>query len=229
MSEQIPLPFAPSGRTALDAFFPGPNEEVLVAVCDLSARTAPAMLYLHGPSESGKSHLLQGAAAMAREAGQLAAYLPLGDAAMRSEWLPQLNVSGMLCIDDVDGVAGDGDWERRLLDLYERCRSAGGRLVFAAKSPPSGAGFALADLVSRLAGQPVYRVRPLSEAERARALAWEARRRGLEIAPATVQWLMRRVPRGATALFDLLDRVDRAALKENRRVTIPFLRALGIA
>lgn len=228
MSQQIPLPFAPSGRSRLDAFYPGPNREVLAAVRELSERAAPAMLYLHGPPEAGKSHLLQGAASLSRARQHLTAYLPLGDAAMRSEWLPQLNVSGLLCIDDVDRVAGDRAWERHLFDLYERSRHAGGRLVFAASSPPAAAGFTLADLASRLGGQPVYRVRALSEAERATALTWEARRRGLEITPATVQWLMRRVPRGATALFELLDQVDRAALQENRRVTIPFLRSLDI-
>ncbi len=228
VTEQIPLPFAPSRRKALDAFYPGPNAVVLAAVRALAEASAPGMAYLHGAAESGKSHLLQGTAARARESGRLCAYLPLGEAGVRAELLPELNARALLCIDNVDRVAGDVDWERRLLDLYERSRGGGGRMLFAASAPPAGAGFALADLVSRLAGQPVFRVRVLSEAERADALAWEARRRGLQVSPATVEWLMRRVPRGTAALFALLDRVDRASLEENRRLTIPFLRSLGI-
>ncbi len=227
VSDQIPLPLGVPGRKTLAGYFPGGNAEVLAMLAKLATSPSPAMAYLHGVGDSGKSHLLQAAAAAAREAGMLSAYLPLGDPSIRHGFLGQLNSQALLCLDDIDQVAGNDDFERGLLALYERCRGQA-RIVFAAAQPPAGCGFALADLVSRLSAQPVYRLAPLDDVQRQQALVFEARRRGLEIAPATVEYLMRRVPRGTAALFALLDRIDRASLEENRRVTIPFLRRLGV-
>jgi DnaA family protein len=41
-----------------------------------------------------------------------------------------------------------------------------------------------------------------------------------------VQYILSRYPRDMRSLFDLLDRIDRASLTHQRRVTIPFLREL---
>ena len=41
-----------------------------------------------------------------------------------------------------------------------------------------------------------------------------------------VQYILGRYPRDMHSLFDLLDRIDRASLAQQRRVTIPFLRRL---
>ena len=41
-----------------------------------------------------------------------------------------------------------------------------------------------------------------------------------------LDWLFRRVGRDLVTLTQLLDRLDRASLAEQRRLTIPFLRAV---
>jgi len=41
-----------------------------------------------------------------------------------------------------------------------------------------------------------------------------------------VQYILSRYPRDLRSLFDLLERIDRASLVQQRRVTIPFLRRL---
>jgi DnaA-homolog protein len=228
VSEQVTLPFSRKGRKSLAAFYAASNGEVLELVRSLASSDTPRMAYLHGAPESGKSHLLQGAATLAREQGRISAYIAFGESGIQHTVLAQLNPGATLCLDDLERIAGDPDWERSLLDLYERSQHAQGRLLFAASMPPSAIGIKLADLVSRLGAQPVYRVNVLSPAQRAQALTWEAQRRGLIIAPATVEWLMRRVPRGTRALFDLLDQLDRASLEEGRKVTIPFLRSIGL-
>jgi DnaA-homolog protein len=51
-----------------------------------------------------------------------------------------------------------------------------------------------------------------------------AQRRGLAIDDAALDWLMRRVGRDLGSLTQLFDRLDRAALAAQRRLTVPFLR-----
>jgi len=53
-----------------------------------------------------------------------------------------------------------------------------------------------------------------------------ARNRGFEMPEDVVQYILSRYPRDMRSLFDLLDRIDRASLTHQRRVTIPFLREL---
>lgn len=228
VNQQISLPFAVSRRNVLENFFPGSNAELLGVIRELTAASRPGLLYIHGAAGSGKSHLLQGAVARARALGKVSAYIPVAELGVRVGLLDHLNAGGVLCLDDLHRVAGIDEWERRLFDLHERSQQEGGRLIVAARDPPVSLRLRLRDLESRLAGQLVYRVVALSESQCADALLQEARRRGMEIAPATVEWLMRRVPRGADTLFSLLDRIDKVSLEENRKVTIPFLRDMGI-
>ena len=115
-------------------------------------------------------------------------------------------------------------WETALLDLYERVAEGGGALAVTAPAPPAALGL-LADLASRLSAGALYRVVPLTEAQRRVAFVERARRRGFDLDPAVVDYLLDRVPRDNNTVFGLLDRIDRAALSERRRVTIPFLKA----
>lgn len=55
-------------------------------------------------------------------------------------------------------------------------------------------------------------------------LRLRARRRGLAIDEAAIDWLLRRVDRDLSSLTRLLDQLDRASLAEQRRITVPFLR-----
>ena len=53
-----------------------------------------------------------------------------------------------------------------------------------------------------------------------------AARRGLELDDAVLDYLLRRVDRDLGSLTALLDRLDRASLAAQRRITVPFLKNL---
>jgi DnaA family protein len=113
-----------------------------------------------------------------------------------------------------------------LFTLTERLRAAGGTLISAADSPPARLGLRLPDLTSRLAWGTVYALEPLSDAEKLEAIRLRAHNRGFEMPEEVVQYILSRYPRDLRSLFDLLERIDRASLVQQRRVTIPFLRRL---
>src|SRR5471030_2391518 len=90
-----------------ESFAPGQNSEVLTAL--RSANATP--LWLWGAHGSGKTHLLQAACAGAA-AGDSAAYFPLDRGlALPPDALTGFERSHVLCIDDVDAIAGDQAWE----------------------------------------------------------------------------------------------------------------------
>ena len=134
--------------------------------------------------------------------------------------------SELLAIDDVDAIAGDRDAEHALFDLYNRCRAEHATLLFAAIAPPAQLGIGLPDLVSRLSACTQIALKPLGEDERRTLLRERAFARGIELDDAVLDWLFARGKRDLASLFEVLDRIDSAALAAKRRVTAPFLRDL---
>jgi DnaA-homolog protein len=202
-------------------FYPGPNEEVLAAL--QGPGTDP--IWLWGSAGCGKSHLLQ--ARCAATDGP-AAYIPLAStstgAALPPEALRGFADCGVVCVDDVDVVAGNLDWEQALFRLFNEAQESRSRLVFAARAAPRGLEWRLDDWRSRAAACVVYHVRELDEAGRARALELRAAQRGLRLPAETLDYLMKRMPRDLRSLFEILDELDEASLAAQRRLTIPFIR-----
>jgi DnaA family protein len=201
-----------------ESFWPGFNDEI---VATLRAPGA-APLWLWGASGTGKTHLLQ---AVCAAAGEAAAYFPL----TRPLGLPPEALAGfertrVLCVDDVDAVAGDLAWERALFRLFNEAAELRTRLIFAAAAPPRQPDWRLEDWRSRAAACVVYQLRELDDDGRIEALRLRAAQRGLQLPHETSEYLLKRMPRDLRSLFGVLDQLDEASLVAQRRLTIPFIR-----
>ncbi len=225
---QLPLAFPWPAGVRLASFVAGANAAALDAVTRLAAGDG-GFAHLSGEPASGKTHLLQAACAEAGAAGLTAAYVPLA-AAATGGWDPGilegLEGLALVCLDDLDRVAGDCRWEQALLHLYNRCRDAGRGLLVASRHGPQDAAIRLADLRSRLAWGLGYRLAPLDDDGRLAVLAGRARLRGLDLPEAVGRYLLSRYPRDLPTLVALLDRLDAASLAEQRALTVPFVRSL---
>jgi DnaA-homolog protein len=216
--KQLALSVRLRADAVFESFAPGQNSEVLTAL--RSAGTSP--LWLWGAHGSGKTHLLQ---AVCADAGDAAAYFPLD----RSQALPPEALAGfertrVLCIDDVDAVAGDPAWEKALFGLFNEAADLRTRLIFAAASAPRQAAWVLDDWRSRAASCVVYQLRELDDPGRIEALRLRAAQRGLQLPQETSEYLLKRMARDLPSLLKILDTLDEASLVEQRRLTIPFIR-----
>lgn len=182
-------------------------------------------VYMVGPAGTGKTHLALATCAAAEAAGRRAAYLPLQAAAGRMrDALEALERATAVALDGVDAIAGNRDDEVALFDFHNRARSAGVSLLYAGRAAPDGLALALPDLRSRLSQCTRIVLAPLDDESRREVLRERARRRGLSVDPAALEWLMRRVGRDLGGLARLFDRLDQASLAAQRRLTVPFLR-----
>jgi DnaA family protein len=231
--EQLALNLRLRDASSFENYFVARNREAVEclqrAVQRLgSAPLAPASwLFLWGEPGTGKTHLLEAACRAAQEQGQSPLYVPLADKAdITPALLEDIEQVPLVCVDDVDAIAGDAAWEAALFALYERLRAHDGMLVLAARTGPVAIGLKLADLATRLAAGLVYQLQPLSDAEKIAALRLRAQRRGLQMTEEVANYLLTRFPRDMHSLFALLDRLDTATLAAQRRLTIPFLRSL---
>lgn len=186
------------------------------------------LVFLWGRAGTGKTHLLQAACRLAQEAaGTSPAYVPLKEAAHLSPAiLEELENVALVCVDDVDRIAGDSLWERALFQLCERSRGSNNVLIFSASAGPSHLDLELPDLTTRLGWGLVYQLRLLSDDERVTAICLRAQNRGLDITEEVARYVLQRFPRDMHSLFELLDRIDDASLASQRRITIPLIRSL---
>jgi DnaA family protein len=224
---QLPLALRWPRRQRFEHFHEGDNAVALEAIRRVAREADAPWVFVAGTAGSGKTHLLIAACQAAIESGRTAQYLPL--ASLRGSLVEAIRGVGgsqLLALDDVDVVAGNPEAEHALFDIYNRLRSEGVSMLLAAEALPAALEIGLPDLRSRLGACTQVLLKPLDDAERRDVLRAQARIRGIELDENVLDWLFARYARDLGALLDLLDRLDRASLAAQRRVTIPFLRDL---
>lgn len=219
---QLALPLQLADHAVFASFHAAGNETLVATLRNLAAGQSSEGCWLWGAVSTGKTHLLQ---AVCDRAGDQSVYVPLGTLGEAGPGiLDGLARRAIVCIDDLDVIAGDRAWEVALFNLCNDLQETGHQLVVSAAAAPRECGFVLPDLASRLSRLPVFQLQALDEAERAAALQLRAGHRGIELPDETASFLLRRVPRDMASLYALLDRLDLEALRAQRRLTIPFVR-----
>jgi DnaA family protein len=181
-------------------------------------------LYLEGPGGAGKTHLALATCAAADSAHRRAAYVPLAAGAGRlAEALQSLDAD-LVALDGLEAIAGNGDDEVALFDFHNRARQSGVALLYVGRAGPVALPLVLPDLRSRLSQCPRIVLATQDDDGRRAVLQERARRRGLAMDAAALEWLLRRAGRDLGGLTRLLDRLDHASLAAQRRLTVPFLR-----
>jgi DnaA-homolog protein len=226
---QLALRFPTQLRCTLENFEVGPNGELVEHLRRCGRTGAFSASWLIGDSGSGKSHLLHGTCQAADVRGAAAAYLPESLRRGGTGVLDGIDEFDVVAIDDVHHWIGERRWEEALLGLYQGLAARGGALLCASTRSPNDLDFALADLASRLRAAQVFVIGSLDDVDRANAIDRLASERGLDIAPDVVSFVLRRAPRRMDELVAALDRLDRAAWAQQRRVTIPLVKdVLGL-
>jgi DnaA family protein len=217
VTTQLLLELAPPPTPTLENFVPGRNRAAVEALCALVAGRSPEPVYLWGESGSGKSHLVAAAyhGAFARQRpAHLVDYVADVDASF--------DETGVVAIDDVDTLPEGA--QAKLFDIFNRVRDAGGAIVAAGTSAP--ARLALReDLRTRLLSGLAFQLHPLSDDEKAAALAAHAEERGMRLPREVVIYLLHRLPRDLATQFAVLEAIDRYSLALKRPVTLPLVRA----
>ena len=225
---QLPLGVRLRDDATFANYYPEANPVALGYVerlCEADAGWAENLIYLWGAPGVGRSHLLQAACLRFEQRGEAAVYLPLAEVAEYGpELLDGLDQSELVCLDDLDAVAGRADWEEALFHLFNRLRDSGRRLLLAATASPRELPVQLPDLQSRLTLALVFQLHALSDEDKLRALQLRASRRGLHLTDEVGRFILTRGERSMSALFELLERLDQASLQAQRKLTIPFLK-----
>jgi DnaA family protein len=209
------------------------NALAIHALKQFSQAQGEQNLVIWGPVGAGLSHLLQACChAVFDSAGATQPrgiqYLPLPELL---EYDPQAVCDGLeslplVCLDGLEAICGNPAWELALFHLLNRLRDQGQRLLIASHVAPAALPLQLADLKSRILGSVIYHLHPLDDEEKGKALQLRANARGMEMPAEVSRFILHRAGRDTSALFSLLDTLDRASLQQQRKLTIPFVKAV---
>jgi DnaA family protein len=221
---QLALPLRLADHAVFASYLSTGNEALVAILSELADGTGSEGCWLWGEAAVGKTHLLQ---AVCDRAGDRSVYVPLKMLRAAGPGLLEgLESREIICLDDIESVAGDAAWEEALFALYNQVFDANGVMLVAAAMSPRECPVHLPDLQSRLVRLPTYQVRALDEQQRVIALQLRARHRGLDLPDETAGYLLNRSRRDMASLYELLDKLDDEALRAKRRLTVPFVKSV---
>ncbi len=225
MSDQLPLHIGLRDSATFANFYPASNEQLIAELRRCVMNQGEHFIFFHGISGTGKSHCLQAVCHAATKQQLQATYLPMRDIqSMPVDLLEGLEQFDIVCIDDVESIAGNREWEVAIFNLYNRIRDNSGYLMVAANSKPDELGIHLKDLQSRLTWGLVFQIESLDDAALALTLQLRAKTRGMELPDDVAAYILKRSSRDMNTLFSLLEILDRESLVEQRKLTIPFVK-----
>lgn len=182
-------------------------------------------LFLFGLSGVGKSHLLHASCAYADTLGISSLCLSFSELTQLSvDVLDGLENIDLVCLDDIQLIAGDKKWQQGVFDLYNRMVEQNKCLIITGNQSVMNLNISLPDLVSRLSWGLTEQIKPLSDEEKSFALQYRAQQRGLYISDEVASFLINRLSRDMTSLITALEQLDQASIREQRRITIPFIK-----
>ena len=184
---------------------------------------ADRILYLWGQAGSGKSHLLQALCHKVNVKKKDSIYLQdLGNHS--PEILYSLESFSLVCLDDIHEVIGNESWELELFHLMNSVKDTSSRLVVSASTPSARLNIRLPDLASRLRAAVAIETDALDDQEKVGMLMRRASNRGFALNDEVARFILGRSPRDMHHLIELLGKLETETLRQQKKLTIPFVK-----
>lgn len=227
MSKQLPLQFEFRANQTFNDFFAGSNLEIITHLQNSIKGKGEQQIFLWGDQGLGKSHLLQAACHQAQSIKRSSFYLDLTNPTLAdSSILKGLDTLDIVCLDNIDCIAGNSEWEIAVFNFFNRHRDSERTLIVSASCLPNELAIQLPDLKTRLNWGLTLKLQPLANQDRITALIFKANQMGFEISPQVGLFLLTHYDRDLSALWRLLAQLDQASLAAKRKLTIPFLKTI---
>jgi len=207
-----------------ESYVSGSNAENIQVIQKILSTPEDAFIYLWGKKGVGCSHLLQAACHYVTLQCKASFYIALSPSQDPAKVFQNLERTDLVCLDDLEAVAGLPVWEEALFHLYNRLKDAKKKLIVAANTPPKGLEIKLPDLHSRLQWGVSFQIFSLDDHELVSALQLRAKQRGIMLSTEVCEFIIKRVNRSMSSLYQILEKLDKLSLTMKRNLTIPFVK-----
>lgn len=233
VTSQLSLPIGLKDTESFSSFISGKNSQACIHLRELfgqleNEKSNNWLTYLFSDSGLGKSHLLYATCQQAELAGESCIYLSFNEKqSLSPDVLQGLEHYRLICLDDIEKLQGDSAWQVAVFDLINRVKEQNeNHLVITGNQPTMQLPLELPDLISRLSWGTTFQLYSLNDEQRKQALIVKAQHRGLKMSKDVAKFLVTHWQRDMPALVASLDVLDEQSLQQQRKLTIPFVKAI---
>ena len=220
--QQLTFPWNKPNKSTFDEFYFEKNnlfiKEILLSEEDL---------FLYGVEQAGKSFLLQSVCNHFAFKEKQSLYIPIKEVKKYgSDFIDSLDQLHVICIDDVDLIASNKEWEIALFNLINNCFLSKCRLIFCSSTNPSKINFELEDLISRIKKIDHVELVPVKTDNLPEAIKFIADLRSINLGDKEIKYLITYSRRSMSDLLDIINKLDNLSMQLKRKITIPLIKEI---
>ena len=220
--KQLTFPWSKSNKSSFDNFFFDPiNNEIKNLLKQESD------LFIYGINQSGKSYLLQSVCNFYSKLGRSALYIPVLDVKKYGkEFIDSIENFDVICIDDIESIANEREWELAIFNLINNCLISECRLIFSSCKNPSSIEFSMEDLSSRIKKIDHIELFPVNDNKLYDAIKFIADSRSISLGEREINYLITYCERNMSDLLKKIDDLDKLSMQLKRRITVPLIKEI---
>ena len=225
--KQLIFPFQINQKASFDSFFCSPdNQNLMTRLADIVSSPDTSELIIHGEEGSGKSFLMQAICNELSSAEKQFAFIPMKKAFnMGVEIFQNLGSLDAVCIDDLQLILANQDWETALFNLINECQQSNCTLMLSlGGTQPLDESVILPDLLSRIKRMEFIALHAVQDEFFNQAIDFVAQQLDIKIEEAELEFLLKHQTRIFSLLVENIITLDNQAASLKRKITIPLIK-----
>ena len=225
--KQLIFPFQINQKASFDSFFCSPdNQNLMTRLTDIVSSQDTSELIIYGEEGSGKSFLMQAVCNELSSAEKQFAFIPMKKAFnMGVEIFQNLGSLDAVCIDDLQLILANQDWETALFNLINECQQSNCSLMLSlGGTRPLDESIILPDLLSRIKRMEFIALHAVQDEFFNQAIDFVAQQLDIKIEEAELEFLLKHQTRIFSLLVENIITLDNQAASLKRKITIPLIK-----
>ena len=225
--KQLIFPFQINQKASFDSFFCSPdNQNLMTRLANIVSSQDTSELIIYGEEGSGKSFLMQAICNELSSAEKQFAFIPMKKAFnMGVEIFQNLGSLDAVCIDDLQLILANQDWETALFNLINECQQSNCTLMLSlGGTQPLDESIILPDLLSRIKRMEFIALHAVQDEFFNQAIDFVAQQLDIKIEEAELEFLLKHQTRIFSLLVENIITLDNQAASLKRKITIPLIK-----
>ena len=225
--KQLIFPFQINQKASFDSFFCSPdNQNLMTRLADIAISQDANEIIIHGEKGSGKSFLMQAICNELSSSEKKFAFIPMKKAFnMGVEIFQNLGSLDTVCIDDLQLILANQEWETALFNLINECQQSNCSLILSlGGTQPVEESIVLPDLLSRIKRMEFIVLHAVQDELFNEAIVFVTQQLEIKIENAELEFLLKHQTRKFSLLVENIIALDKQAASLKRKITIPLIK-----
>ena len=225
---QLILPYQKNIKHTFDNFYTNniKNIQIIESIKNIYNHKNNHM-YIWGSKSSGKSHLLFSTCNYHSKKKKNCAYFSLKDYKnFKSDILNGLDEYDLVCIDNLDSIYGNKEWEYSLFILLNRILNTEKKIIFTSSSSLALNNIELKDLKSRISWGLVFMINKPNDDIKKKILKNIIFEKEYNITLDVINYLLKKKDRDIATLIDTIHKAGYHSLSTNKKVSLKNLNSI---